>query len=132
MVDSTTSKLAITTVLRCAIDHVSMLVYQASRWRKKNDSLEECPPAAFGAGAFRKREHSMGVSVNETSNDTAMANAEVKPKELMNRPTIPPMNPTGRNTASSDIVVAITARPISFVPLIAASNGGMFFSSINR
>ena len=64
-----------------------------------------------------KREQSMGVSVKETSSETAMANAEVKPNELMNRPTMPPMKPTGRNTASSESVVAITARPISLVPL---------------
>ena len=56
---------------------------------------------------------SIGVSVNETSSDTAMANADVKPNELMKRPTMPPMKPTGRNTASSESVVAITARPIS-------------------
>ncbi len=79
-----------------------------------------------------KREHSIGVRVNETSSDTAMANAEVKPNELMKRPTMPPMKPTGRNTASSDRVVAITARPISLVPWMAASNGGMFFSSMKR
>ena len=72
--------------------------------------------ARAGFGGLTKREHSIGVSVKETSSDTAMANAEVKPNELMNRPTIPPMKPTGRNTASSDNVVAITASPISLVP----------------
>ena len=71
-------------------------------------------------GGLMKREHSMGVSVKETSSETAIAKAEVKPNELMNRPTIPPMKPTGRNTASSDNVVAITARPISLVPWMAA------------
>ncbi len=72
----------------------------------------------------------MGVSVKETSRDTAMAKADVNPNELMNRPTMPPMKPTGRNTASSDMVVAITARPISLVPWMAAVNGGTFFSSM--
>ena len=42
------------------------------------------------------------------------------------------MKPTGRKTASSDKVVAITARPISLVPWMAAWKGGMFFSSMKR
>ena len=49
-----------------------------------------------------KRAHSIGVSVKETSSDTAIANAAVKPKDAMKRPTMPPMKPTGRKTASSD------------------------------
>ena len=50
----------------------------------------------------------------------------------MKRPTMPAMKPTGRNTASSDSVVAVTARPISFVPSMAAWKGGTPFSSIKR
>ena len=65
----------------------------------------------------------MGVSVKETSSETAMAKAEVNPKELMKRPTMPPMKPTGRKTASSDRVVAMTARPISLVPWIGRLEG---------
>ena len=74
----------------------------------------------------------MGVRVKDTSSDTAIANAAVNPNDDMNRPTMPPMNPMGRNTASSDMVVAITARPISFVPSTAAWKGGMPFSSMKR
>ena len=66
------------------------------------------------------RAASIGVSVNETISETAIANAEVKPNEDMKRPTMPAMKPTGKNTASSDSVVAVTAMPISFVPSIAA------------
>src|ERR1035438_447364 len=91
--ERTTSTLASTTVLRCAMDQVNIRVYQASKWRNRNDSLEECPPEA-GVRGLINREHSMGVRVKETSSDTAMAKAEVKPNELMNRPTIPPMKPT--------------------------------------
>ena len=79
-----------------------------------------------------KREQSIGVSVNDTSSDTPMANAAVSPNDDMKRPTMPPMNPTGTNTAISDSVVAMTARPISLVPAMAASNGGMPFSSMKR
>ncbi len=42
------------------------------------------------------------------------------------------MNATGKNTAISDKVVAKTARPISFVPLRAASTGSIPFSSTFR
>ena len=50
----------------------------------------------------------------------AIAAAAVRPNDDMKRPTIPPMNPTGRNTAINESVVAMTARPISFVPSMAA------------
>ena len=70
--------------------------------------------------ALKRREHNIGVSVKDTNRDTAMAKAAVSPKDDMNRPTMPPMNPTGTNTASNDSVVAITARPISRVPSMAA------------
>jgi hypothetical protein len=43
-----------------------------------------------------------------------------------------PRNETGRNTITSDSVVASTARPISRVPSIAASRGERPFSSITR
>ena len=66
------------------------------------------------------RAASIGVSVNETNSETAIANEAVKPNDDMKRPTMPAMKPTGRKTASSDSVVAVTARPISFVPSIAA------------
>ena len=51
-----------------------------------------------------------------------IANAIVRPKLFMNRPTMPPMNATGTKIATSDSVVASTARPISLVPSIAAWN----------
>ena len=49
-----------------------------------------------------KRELSIGVSVNDTSSETAIAKDAVNPKDDMKRPTMPPMKPIGRNTASSD------------------------------
>ena len=135
-VERMTPTQAATTTPRCAMAQVSMRVYQVSRCLKTKASLEECwarpDVAAAGSGRLRKREQSIGVRVKDTSRETAMAKAEVKPKELMKRPTMPPMKPTGRKTASRLKVVAMTARPISLVPLMAASNGGMFFSSMKR
>src|ERR1035441_10322055 len=115
-IESMTTTQAATTAPRCAMLQVSMRVYQASRCLKTKDSLEEWWPGAAGSGGLMKREQSIGVRVKETRRETAMAKAEVKPKELMKRPTMPPMKPTGRNTASRLKVVAMTARPISFVP----------------
>ena len=79
-----------------------------------------------------QRADSIGVSVKLTSIDTRIANAIVKPKLVMKRPTMPPMNPTGTKIATSDSVVASTARPISRVASIAACAGGRPFSSTNR
>src|ERR1043165_1391871 len=51
-----------------------------------------------------------------------IANAIVNPKLFMKRPTMPPMKPTGTKIATSDNVVASTARPISWVASTAAWN----------
>ena len=79
-----------------------------------------------------QRADSIGVSVKLTSIDTMIANDIVKPKLFMKRPTMPPMKPTGTKMATSDSVVARTARPISRVASMAAWNGGTPFSSTNR
>src|SRR5215207_1816453 len=88
-----------------------------------SDGGTPVPGPSAGASRLMSRAASIGVSVNETSRLTAMANDDVKPKLDMKRPTMPPMKPTGTKTASSDIVVAMTARPISRVPSMAAWNG---------
>ena len=69
------------------------------------------------------RDDSIGSSVNATSSDIATAKAIVSANDLKNWPTMPVMKPTGRNTARIVKVVAITARPISAVPLRAAVIG---------
>ncbi len=79
-----------------------------------------------------QRAASIGVSVNDTIRLIAIAAAAVSPNDDMNRPMMPPRNPTGTNTASSAMVVAMTARPISRVPSMAAWNGDMPFSSTKR
>ena len=74
----------------------------------------------------------IGVSVKLTNSDTSTANAIVRPKLCMKRPTMPLMKPTGAKMATSENVVASTARPISRVASTAACIGGMPFSSMNR
>ena len=57
-------------------------------------------PAPFETPAG-KREAIIGVRVNDTSSETAMAKAMVTPNEYMKRPTMPAMNATGRKTTMS-------------------------------
>ena len=56
----------------------------------------------------------------------------VNPKEFMNRPTMLPMNATGRNTATREIVLAVTASPTCRVPSMAACTGSIPSSSMRR
>ncbi len=86
---------------------------------------------SFG-GAFSQYADIIGVSVKLTNSDTITANAIVRPKLCMKRPTMPLMKPTGAKIATSESVVAITARPISCVASTAACSGGIPFSSMNR
>ena len=48
----------------------------------------------------------------------------MKPNSRNSRPRSPGRNEIGTNTAASVSVVAMTAKPISRVPLIAATSGG--------
>ena len=98
---------------------------------RSSSDLRFAPPAS-GRCARSQRDDSIGVSVKLTNSDTAIANAMVRPKLFKNRPTMPFMNATGTNTASSDSVVASTARPISRVASTAARIGDMPFSSMKR
>lgn len=75
---------------------------------------------------------SMGVSVNEVNKLMPTANATVMPKLLKKRPIMPPMKATGRKITTSDKLVAITARAISFVPWRAALTASRPSSSMRR
>ena len=71
------------------------------------------------------REASIGVSVSEMKPDSRMAMLMVMANSKKNRPTMPPMNRIGMNTATSEMVMEITVKPISLAPRMAASNGRM-------
>jgi len=73
--------------------------------------------------------HSIGVNVRATNPEITTAPATAMPNSLNSRPVAPRRNPSGVNTATSAIVVAITAKPISLVPLTAACSGASFSSS---
>ena len=77
-------------------------------------------PSAWMAGSCQTLD-SIGSSVKLTNMLISTAATMVMPNSWKNLPTMPPMKPIGRNTATIDSVVASTARPISCVPSSAAS-----------
>ena len=77
-------------------------------------------PCRIECGAFRKRLHSIGVSVSETSPDTRIAAAIVTANSCISRPTMPPMKRIGMKTAASDSVIETIVNAISFDPSRAA------------
>ncbi len=70
----------------------------------------------------------MGVKVRDTIPEMRMAMVTVKANSLNSRPTSPPMNMMGMNTATSDRVMDTTVKPISRVPISAACMGLSPFS----
>ncbi len=65
-------------------------------------------------------EEIIGVSVRATKPDIKTATATAIPNSLNSRPTFPERKASGMNTATSAIVVEITANPISLLPSRAA------------
>ena len=59
-------------------------------------------PCFCVCGGFRKRLHSIGVRLIDTKPDTRIATPIVTANSCSSRPTTPPMNSTGMNTAASD------------------------------
>src|SRR5690606_2190159 len=65
----------------------------------------------------------MGVSVSDTKAEISTADPITTPNSRKRRPTNPSKNITGRKTAASVTEIEITAKKISFDPLIAAEIG---------
>ena len=76
-------------------------------------------------GGFRNRLHSIGVRLIETNPDTRIATLIVTANSCSSRPTTPPMNSTGMNTAASDSVIDRIVKAISLEPSNAACIGGL-------
>ena len=81
------------------------------------------PPALRACGFLRKRLHSIGVSVTETTPEMRIATQIVTENSRNSRPSTPPMNSTGMNTAASDSVIETIVKPISFDPTSEATSG---------
>ncbi len=93
-------------------------VERALRWRGRT-----CPGGGWAASAFRKRAHSIGVSVSEMTPETRMAALSVTANSWKSRPMSPPMNSSGMKTATSERLMEMTVNPICRAPLQAASSG---------
>ena len=65
----------------------------------------------------------MGVVVSETTSETPMATESVTANSRKRRPTMPPMSRMGMKTATSEVDIERTVKPISLEPTMAASNG---------
>ncbi len=72
-VDSITTTAPSATAQRCSSDQTSIFWYG----RAKTFSYHPALVAFFSSSTFRKREHSIGVSVKETISETPTANAAV-------------------------------------------------------
>jgi hypothetical protein len=82
-------------------------------------------PWRCSCGGFRNRLHSIGARLIETKPETRMATPMVTANSFSSRPTMPPMNRTGMNTATSDAVIATMVNEISFEPSSAACIGDL-------
>ena len=71
----------------------------------------------------RKRLQSIGVSVTDTTPEIRIAAQIVTENSRNSRPSTPPMNSTGMNTAASDSVIDTIVKPISREPTSDASSG---------
>ena len=67
----------------------------------------------------------MGVVVSETTSEMTMATESVTANSRNSRPTMPPISRMGMKTATSEMLMESTVKPISLAPCRAASIGGM-------
>ena len=79
---------------------------------------------------FSTFEHSIGVSVSDTSSDTSTEKVIASPYWKKKRPTTPLMKAIGMKTAQIEKVAASTASPTSLVPSAAARIGDNPLSSL--
>jgi hypothetical protein len=63
----------------------------------------------------------MGVAVSETKRETPMATLRTTANSRKRRPMMPPIIKMGMNTATREVLMESTVKPISLAPLMAAS-----------
>ena len=96
--------------------------YPSRDWRRTAAPMAGEQPAVAGRdrAAAGTAPHSIGVRLIDTKPDTRIATPIVTANSCSSRPTMPPMNSTGMNTAASDSVIETIVNAISFDPLSAA------------
>src|SRR5262245_3570944 len=88
---------------------------------------------AFGlGGACTKWAQIIGVSVSDTTVETAIAKASVTENSRNTRPTTPLMNNSGMKAATSDTLIEITVKPIWRAPSSAAWIGAIPLSRLRK
>ena len=94
--------------------------------KPRSDQRASRPGGRGSAGSARSsRAHIIGVSVSDTTSDTAMAADSVTANSRNSRPTTPPISRIGMNTATSDRLMDSTVKPTSRDPRSAARIGDM-------
>ena len=73
--------------------------------------------------SFKKSEHNTGVKVSEIAAEATTATETVTANSRNKRPTMPPINNSGMNTAISEMVIETIVNPIWPAPFSAASSG---------
>src|SRR5690348_3046491 len=94
----------------------------------KGTLKESVDPVVASGLVFQKRAHIMGVVVRETKRETPMATLKTTANSRKRRPTMPGIMRMGINTATRDVLMERTVKPISLAPLMAAGNGFIPFS----
>src|SRR5438045_1372686 len=74
----------------------------------------------------------IGVTVSDTTVDTAIANVSVSENSRNTRPTTPLMNSSGTKAATSDTLIDTTVNPIWRAPSSAARIGAIPFSRLRK
>ena len=97
--------------------------YQRSSQSKACSVARPSAEASWWEAFLRKRLHSIGVNVTETTPEIRMATQMVTENSRKSRPRTPPMKSTGMNTAASDSVMDTIVKPISLDPVSDASSG---------
>ena len=73
--------------------------------------------------ALSRRAAIIGISVSDSTAETAMAIVIVTANSLNSRPMMPPMNSSGMNTATRLTEMESTVKAISLAPVTAAMRG---------
>ena len=97
--------------------------YESRMYWKARSFNRYSQPCRSSRRDFRKRAHIIGVAVSETSSETPMAIESVTANSRNRRPTMPLIRRMGMNTATSEVLIDRTVKPISLDPLSAASMG---------
>src|SRR5438552_1608762 len=79
----------------------------------------------YAVAGLSRREHIIGVVVSDTASDTRIAAESEIANSRNSRPTMPPINRIGMNTAISERLIDTTVKPTSRAPISAASRGAI-------